>query len=73
MLFTERRRTELSPPGSSALLDLAEPWTAEIPDILLDDAERRAAHRERQIAAHVAASDAFVAKHGTLADEFGNL
>jgi antitoxin CcdA len=39
----------------------------------VDDAERRAAHRERQIAAHIAASDAFVAKYGTLADEFGNL
>ena len=39
----------------------------------VDDAERRAAHRERQIAAHIAASDAFVAKYGTLADEFGTL
>jgi antitoxin CcdA len=39
----------------------------------VDDAERRAAHRERQIAAHIAASDAFVAKYGTLADEFGTI
>ena len=39
----------------------------------VDDAERPVAHREQQIAAHIAASDAFVAKYGTLADEFGNL
>jgi antitoxin CcdA len=39
----------------------------------VDDAETRATHREQQIAAHIAASDAFVAKYGTLADEFGTL
>jgi antitoxin CcdA len=39
----------------------------------VDDAEGRAAHREQQIAAHIAASDAFVAKYGALADEFSTL
>jgi antitoxin CcdA len=39
----------------------------------VDDAEQRVAHREQQIAAHIAASDAFVMKYGTLADEFGTL
>lgn len=39
----------------------------------VDDAERRAAHREQQVAAHNAASDAFVTKYGSLADEFGTL
>jgi antitoxin CcdA len=39
----------------------------------VDDAEGRVARREQQIAAHIAASDAFVAKYGTLADEFGTL
>jgi hypothetical protein len=29
--------------------------------------------RERQIAAHVAANEAFVAKYGSLADEFSEL
>jgi antitoxin CcdA len=36
-------------------------------------AETRAAHREQQIAMHIAASDASVAKYSTLADEFGTL
>ena len=39
----------------------------------LDDIEAQAARREQQIAAHIAASDAFVAKYGTLADEFGTI
>ena len=39
----------------------------------VDGAEERAAHRERQIAGHIAASDALVARYGTLADEFGTL
>jgi antitoxin CcdA len=39
----------------------------------VDDAEEHAARREQQIAAHIAASNAFVAKYGSLADEFGNL
>jgi antitoxin CcdA len=39
----------------------------------VDDAEAQAARHEQQIAAHIAASDAFVAKHGTLADEFDSL
>jgi hypothetical protein len=36
---------------------------------LFDDAEAKAADRERQIAAN----DAFVAKYGSLADEFSSL
>jgi antitoxin CcdA len=39
----------------------------------VDDAEAKTADRERQIAAHIAANDAFVAKYGSLADEFSNL
>lgn len=39
----------------------------------IDDAEAQAARRKQQIGAHIAASNAFVTKHGTLADEFGNL
>jgi antitoxin CcdA len=39
----------------------------------VDDAEARAANREQQLAAHIAASDAFVAKHGSLADEFNTI
>lgn len=39
----------------------------------VDNAEAQAARREQQIEAHIAASDAFVAKYGTLADEFGSL
>jgi antitoxin CcdA len=39
----------------------------------VDDAEEHAAPREQQIAAHIAASNACVAKYGSLADEFGNL
>ena len=39
----------------------------------VDDAETRAARREQQIAAHIAASDAFIAHYGSLADEFGTL
>jgi len=39
----------------------------------VDDAESKASDREKQIAAHIAANDAFVAKHGSLADEFSGL
>ncbi len=39
----------------------------------VDGAEAQAARHEQQIAAHIAASDAFVAKHSTLADEFDSL
>ena len=39
----------------------------------VDEAEAREASRNQQIEAHIAASDAFVAKHGTLADEFSSL
>jgi antitoxin CcdA len=39
----------------------------------VDDAEARAANQEQQLAAHIAASDAFVAKSGTIADEFSTL
>jgi hypothetical protein len=35
--------------------------------------ESRAARRAQQIAAHIAASDAFMANHGSLADEFDTL
>ncbi len=34
------------------------------------DAEARTASRERQIDDHIRASDAFIAKHGSVADEF---
>jgi antitoxin CcdA len=36
-------------------------------------ADSKAAEQERMISAHIAASDAFVAKHGSLADEFHQL
>ncbi len=39
----------------------------------VEDAETKATQREETIAAHVAASDAFAAKHGTLAHEFDGL
>jgi antitoxin CcdA len=39
----------------------------------VEAAEVTAAERERQIAAHVAANEAFVAKFGSLADEFSEL
>ena len=39
----------------------------------VENAEAGEAERARQIAAHVAANDAFVAKHGSLADEFSEL
>ncbi len=39
----------------------------------LAEADARAAARDQQIAAHIAASDAFIAKYGTLADEFPTL
>ncbi len=37
------------------------------------DADSKDAERERQIAVHIAASDALVAKYGSLADEFHDL
>lgn len=39
----------------------------------VDEAEARSARCRQQIAAHVAASNAFIARHGALADEFGEL
>jgi antitoxin CcdA len=39
----------------------------------IEAAEATAMERERQIAAHVAANEAFVAKYGSLADEFSKL
>jgi antitoxin CcdA len=39
----------------------------------IEDADAKAAEQERQIAAHVAANEAFVRKHGSLADEFHDL
>ena len=39
----------------------------------LTDAKAREAERQRQIDAHVAASDAFIAKYGSLAEDFGTL
>ena len=39
----------------------------------VDNAEALAAHSERQVAAHIAASGAFVAKYGSLAGEFSTL
>ena len=39
----------------------------------VEAAEAKAMERERQIAAHVAANEAFVAKYGSLADEFSEL
>ena len=37
------------------------------------DADARNAARDQQINAHIAASDAFIARYGTLANEFGTL
>ena len=39
----------------------------------VENAEAKAEERARQIAAHIAANEAFVAKHGSLADEFSTL
>lgn len=39
----------------------------------VDDAEVKADDHGRQIAEHIAANDAFVAKYGSLADEFDGL
>ena len=50
---------------------------SETVEILLADfieaAEAKAMERERQVAAHVAANEAIVAKYGSLADEFSEL
>jgi antitoxin CcdA len=37
------------------------------------DAETRNNELQRRIEAHILASDAFIARHGSLADEFGTL
>ncbi len=37
------------------------------------DSEARDAARDQKIKAHIVASDAFIAKYGTLADELGTL
>jgi hypothetical protein len=39
----------------------------------VDETEAKTAQREKQIAAHIAASDAFVAKYRSLADVFSTL
>jgi len=39
----------------------------------VEDADSKIADQERQIAAHVAANEAFILKHGSIADEFNNL
>ena len=39
----------------------------------VEDSEARAVEQRRQIAVHIAASDAFVKQHGSLADEFHEL
>ena len=39
----------------------------------IEAAGTKAMERERQIAAHIAANEAFVAKYGLLADEFSEL
>lgn len=39
----------------------------------VETAEAKALEREQKIAAHVAANEAFVAKYGSLADEFSEL
>jgi antitoxin CcdA len=53
------------------------PNLSETVESLLADfveaAETAAMERERQITAHVAANEAFVAKYGSLADEFSEL
>ena len=37
------------------------------------DTEAKTAQRKKRVAAHIAASDAFVAKYGSLADAFSTL
>ncbi len=53
------------------------PNLSETVEVLLaafvDDAEARVAERDKQIALHIQANDAFVAKYGSLADEFSQL
>jgi antitoxin CcdA len=39
----------------------------------VDETEAKAAARQKQIADHIEANDAFVAKYGSLADEFDTL
>ena len=52
--------------------DLSETVEGLLADFV-EEAEARAAERERQGAVHVAANEAFVAKYGSLADEFSTL
>ena len=52
--------------------NLSETVEALLADFV-KDADSKDAERERKIAVHVAASDAFVAKYGSLADEFHDL
>jgi CDP-glycerol glycerophosphotransferase (TagB/SpsB family) len=40
---------------------------------LVDETEAKEVDRAQRIAAHIAATDALVAKYGSLADEFSNL
>ena len=54
---------------SSNLSETVESLLADF----VEAAEAAATERERQIAAHVAANEAFVAKYGSLADEFSEL
>ena len=60
-----RRARELTPNLSETVEQLLAAF--------VDDVEAKAAEREKQIAAHIAANDAFVAKYGSLADEFSSL
>jgi antitoxin CcdA len=39
----------------------------------VDDAEAKEATRQRQIDAHIVASDAFIVKYGAIADDFETL
>lgn len=51
--------------------DLSETVEGLVATFLLE-AGARDDERQRLIDAHVAASDAFIARHGSLADEFGS-
>jgi antitoxin CcdA len=60
-----RRARGLTPNLSETVETLLAAFVAE--------AESKAVDREKQIAEHIAANDAFVAKYGSLADEFVSL
>ena len=53
-------------------LNLSETVEALLAEYV-EHAELHAAERERQITEHIEASNAFIAEHGSLADEFGTL